>query len=290
LINESVIKEAVGKIFEMSEKSLPPDIIEALRQSAKDETSESARETLETIIKNAEVAEEQNLLVCQDTCVASYLIKIGQYAKIEGNLKKAIYDATKEVTASVPLIPHCVHPITRENTGTGTGLGIPIMHFDYLPGEDYVEITAMPVGAGSENVSQLRMFNTSNSFSEVKEYIIRVVAEAGARPCPPIIVGVGIGGQFENVGKLAKMAAYRKLNQKHPEQEITDLENELKDAINSLGIGPMGLGGKTTALAVNVEYSNTHTPNLPVAVKILCWAARRVTVRISADGDATYYL
>ena len=285
-----MIKEAVSKIFEMSEKSLPPDIIDALKRAADDEPSANAEETLRTIIENVQVAENKNLLVCQDTCVASYLIKIGQHARIDGDLKKAICDATEEVTAAVPLIPHCVHPITRENTGSGTGPGIPIMHFDYLPGEDYIEITAMPVGAGSENVSQLKMFNTSNAFSEVKEYIVRVVAEAGPRPCPPIIVGVGIGGQFENVGKLAKMAAYRKLNQKHPEQEITDLENELKDAINSLGIGPMGLGGKTTALAVNVEYSNTHTPNLPVAVKILCWAARRVTVRISADGEAAYSL
>jgi fumarate hydratase subunit alpha/L(+)-tartrate dehydratase alpha subunit len=288
LISEAIIKKAVSKIFELAQKELPADVVEALRQAGASEASENPRGIVDTIIENARIAADRDTLICQDTGVASYFIKIGQHAKIEGDLKQAIYDATKEVTASVPLIPHSVNPITRCNSGTGTGPGIPIMHFDYISGADYLEITAMPVGAGSENVSQLKMFTSSNPFSEIKAYIVKVVAESGSRSCPPLVVGVGLGGQFENAAKLAKMAAYRPLNNRHPEAEIAALEEELKIAINRLGIGPMGLGGQSTALAVNVEYSNTHTPNMPVAVKILCWAARRATARISADGAVTY--
>ncbi|MDN5348210.1 MAG: fumarate hydratase subunit alpha [Clostridia bacterium] len=288
-ITETMVAEAAARILTVAETKLPQDIIEALTEAAAKDSSPTARQILSTIVRNAEIAREKGVVICQDTCIASYNVKVGTRAVIEGDIKEGLRLGTEKATRDIPLIPHSVHPITRKNTGTGTGPRIPLIHFDLIPGADYVDITVLPVGAGSEGVSAMKMFAAYDPFNEIKKFIIDTVVSAGGKPCPPIIVGVGLGTHLEMVGKLAKEAAMRPLNTRHPEPDIAALEDELLAAINKLGIGPMGMGGDTTALKVNIEYGNVHTPNMPVAVKIQCWAARRASVRLYNDGTAEYF-
>ena len=288
-ITTSLVAEAAAHILTKAETEMPRDVIEALAEAAAKDSSPTARQILNTIIKNAKIAHEKGTVICQDTCIASYSVKVGTKSVIEGDIKEGLRLGTEKATYDIPLIPHSVHPITRKNSGTGTGPRVPLIHFDLIPGADYVEITVLPVGAGSEGVSAMKMFSAYDPFSEIKKFIVDTVSSAGAKPCPPIIVGVGLGTQFEMVGKVAKEAALRPLNARHPEPDIAALEDELLMAVNKLGIGPMGMGGDTTALKVNVEYGNVHTPNMPVAVKIQCWAARRASVRLYSDGTAEYF-
>ncbi len=288
-ITEELVAKATKQILTNAETIMPQDVIDALNRAADNETNATSKQILQTIINNAKIAQEKGVPICQDTCIASYFVKVGTKAQIEGDIRKAIKLGTEQATKDIPLIPHCNHPITRKNSGTGTGPRVPLLSYDIIPDVDYIDILVLPAGAGSEGVSAFKMFGASTPFSEIKKYIIGVVAEAGTKPCPPMIVGVGLGTQFEMVNKVAKEASMRNLNKRHPEPDIAALEEELLEEINSLGIGPMGLGGKTTALAVNVEYGYVHTPNMPVAVKIQCWAARRASVRIHSDGTLEYF-
>ncbi len=288
-ITEAVIAQVGQKLYSNAIIDLPQDIIDRLKEMRDAETSELARIQLDTILKNASLAKEKNNVVCQDTCISSFKVKIGTKARIDGDIVKALRDGTALATKTLPAIPHCVHPITRENTGTGTGPYVPIVHWDVIPGAEYVEITAQPVGGGGDIVSTQKMFSAYESFASVKKFIIDTVVEAGSKPCPPMVIGIGLGSMFEYVNRLAKDAVMRPLNKRHPEKMIADLEEELFALINELGIGPMGLGGRTTCLAVNIEYGDTHTPMLPVAVKINCWAIRRKTARLYNDGTVQYF-
>jgi fumarate hydratase subunit alpha len=220
--------------------------------------------------------------VCQDTGIVSFFIKGRSlnYKGFEETLKRATVRATKEV----PLRPNAVHPLTRRNSGDNTGVHIPGVTYMYED-TDHVELTVMLKGAGSENMSALYMISPSEGVNGIKRAVLETVVRAGGQPCPPIVVSIDIGGTVDLTFKLAKMALMRPLGMRHPEEEVAKLERELLAIINSTGIGPMGLGGKITALDVKIEYAYCHTASLPVGVNIQCWADRRATARIYPNGS-----
>ncbi len=240
---------------------------------------------LKAILDNVDIAGRIVKPICQDTGVPIFYVKVGNV--LHGNIAKAIEDGVAEATKKVPLRPNAVHPITRKNPGNNVGRNMPYINYKIIP-EPYIEITALPKGAGSENMSALAMLVPSQGMKGIKEFVLNTVVKAGSNPCPPTVIGVGIGGSADISMKLAKEALLRPITKRHEEPEIANLEIELKEALNMLGIGPMGLGGKTTVLGVNVEYAYCHTASLPVAVNVQCWAARRATCRINADGTTEY--
>ncbi|HDD72281.1 MAG TPA: fumarate hydratase, partial [Candidatus Bathyarchaeota archaeon] len=193
--------------------------------------------------------------------------------------------AVSRATLEVPLRPNAVDPISRENTGDNTGRLVPWLDLELVEG-DSLELTVVPKGFGSEMMARLRCVPAAEGFEAVKRFIISSVLEAGGKPCPPIVLGVGMGGVAETAMRLAKRAIARPVGERHPEERISELEEELLEAINETGIGAMGLGGRTTALDVHVEYAHTHTVGTPVALVFQCWCARRASAIIEPDGSA----
>ena len=190
-------------------------------------------------------------------------------------------------TGEVPLRPNTVHPITRKNHLDNNGVRMPYINLE-SSGDPYLELTVMPKGAGSENMSTMAMLTPSQGIKGIKQFALDTLVRAGSKPCPPIIIGMGIGGSADISIHIAKEALLRPLGQHHEEPDIAALEEELYEALNTIGIGPMGLGGKTTLLGLAVEYAHCHTASLPVAINIQCWAARRCTARIHEDGRVEY--
>ena len=288
MITEAMIAEAAEKLYTSALIDLPDDITARMKQMRDLETSELARFQLDKLLENAELAKKKNGPICQDTGLSSYKVKVGMEAEISGDIAAALSKGTAKGTRSLPAIPHSVHPVTRQNTGDGTGRKVPLLSWEYVPDCSYLEITARPIGGGGDLCSAIKMFTGSTSFSEVKKFILDTVAEAGCKPCPPMVIGVGLGGMFETVNQLAKEAYSRPLTVRNEDPVIAAAEEELLGLINQLGIGPMGLGGDTTCLAVNIEYGNTATYILPVAVKIGCWDVHRKTARLYNDGTIEY--
>jgi len=231
------------------------------------------------------MAEESSTPLCQDTGVHIFFVKMGDIGnpKLEKKMPSIIIDAVREATKKVPLRPNAVHPLTRKNPGDNVGDHMPYVNYTPIDA-DYIEITAMPKGAGSENMSRVAMLNPSDGIKGIKKFALDTVVGAGSKPCPPTIIGLGIGGSADISIKLAKMALLRPINQRHPDPAIAALEKELYDAFNALGIGVMGLGGKTTVIGVNAELGYCHTASLPVAINVQCWAGRKATARIYKDG------
>lgn len=288
MITEAMIAEAGERLYTQALIDLPEDVINRMKEMRDQETSQLARFQLDKLLENAEVAKKRGGPICQDTGLSSFKIKVGAQAEVAGDIVKALAEGTARGTAKLPAIPHSVHPITRENTGTGTGWKVPLISWDFVPDCDYVEIVARPIGGGGDLCSAIKMFTGSTSFTEVKKFILDTVVEAGCKPCPPMIIGVGLGGMFETVNQLAKEAYSRPLTERNKDKVVAEVEEELFELVNSLGIGPMGLGGRTTCLAVNIEYGNTATYIMPVAVKIGCWDVHRKIARLHNDGRVEY--
>ncbi len=280
MISEETIKSTVVELLNKAVTKLPPDVEEALNNAYKKEDSEVARSQLKAILDNIKMAEKMGIPMCQDTGIHVFYVTLG---KVEtGDIEKALRDGVKEATEKIPLRPNAVHPLTRKNPGTNLGEKMPYINYS-VGQKDYLEIHVMPKGAGSENMSKLGMLNPSQGVKGVKQFILDTLLSAGSKPCPPVILGVGIGGAADISMKLAKQALMRPITKRHPESEIASLEEELLDALNDTGIGPMGLGGRTTVLGVSMEYAYCHTASHPVAVNIQCWAARRASARIYED-------
>ena len=274
-------------------KDIPADVRNALRSGLETERTdgnETAGQVLFTILENIRTADEQDTLVCQDTGLPVYKILIGTGLSIDvPELKARIRKACERATAEYPLRSNSVHPVTRKHTGTNTGQGIPIIKLDFVPGSDTIEIHMAPKGSGSENMSFLKMLNPSEGRKGIKKFVLQCIFESGARPCPPMIVGIGLGGTSDVAMQLAKEAStFRLIGSSSPDSDIAALESELLDQINQTGIGPQGLGGTTTALAVNIEWAHTHISQNPVAVNVQCWRGERASAVISADGKVTY--
>ncbi len=282
-----VIEETAFNLLKLAATTLPRDVKEALKRAYETETSEMGKAQLEAILENIRIAEERQLPICQDTGVISFYVKLGADFPTRKGIYEALVRATQRATREVPLRPNAVDPIEERNTGDNTGRYIPFVHWEIFDG-DYLELTAFPKGAGSENMCKLAMLSPAYRLQGLKKFVIDTILEAGGKPCPPVIVGVAFGGGLDIVAELAKRTLLRPLDQPNPVPELARLEEELLKAINETGIGPMGLGGRWTALRVHVDYACRHPGSYPVAVAIQCWAARRATARINADGSVEY--
>jgi len=249
------------------------DVIDALRTACEREPSPLGREVLDQLLKNAEIAHEERVPMCQDTGLAVVFVELGQEVHITGGaFQEAINEGVRRGYDEGYLRKSAVNPPygERKNTGDNTPA---IIHTDIVPG-DHLKITIAPKGGGSENMSFLNMMTPSAGRQGIIDFVTECVDTAGAKPCPPIIVGVGIGGTVDKVTQLAKRALLRPLGEPNPDEEYAALEREILERVNALGIGPMGLGGETTALAVHVETFPCHIASMPVAVNMQCHAAR----------------
>ncbi|MDQ6630489.1 MAG: fumarate hydratase, partial [Verrucomicrobiota bacterium] len=256
-----------------------------IRRAAKTETKEVAKRIFSHYIQSIELGRDKNMMVCQDTGIPIYWVEIGGNLRLDGaQVTEAIVRGTERATREHPLRSSIVSPLTRENRQTNTGYRIPIIHYDFIRDSDVLDILFMPKGSGSENMSFLTMLVPADGVNGIKKFALEKVVGAGAKPCPPTIVGIGIGGSSDLCMTLAKKATTRLLDSRNPDPQIAALEEELFNAINQTGIGPQGLGGNTTALAVHIESAWTHITCNPVAVNMQCWRAERRRAKIWADG------
>ncbi|WP_457548789.1 fumarate hydratase [Archaeoglobus sp.] len=261
------VVETVVELFRKAETELSEDVLKAIKYAYENEESEIARMNLKNIIENVEYAKSRKVPMCQDTGLPIVFVELGRELCLDFDLKSAIVEGVKKATAEIPLRPNAVHPITRENPGNNVGVHMPIVDIDLAEGDE-LKIAVLPKGAGSENCSALKMM-LPHDVDRIKMFVVDVVKNAMGKPCPPIFIGLGIGSTFDGAAKLAKKALLRDVT------KMNDFEIEILEAVNELGIGAMGMGGKFTALAVLSEIGYCHTASLPVAVNIQCWANRR---------------
>lgn len=273
-INVDMISETIKELFINANYYLGTDIREKLDEYRGIEISQIGKEILDKIIKNADMAAKNQVSICQDTGISVVFLEVGQGACfVGGDINEAINLGVRRAYKDGYLRKSVVaDPIRRENTGDNTPA---VIYYDIVPG-DKVRIQIMPKGIGSENMSRIKMLMPSDGVEGITEFILETVVKAGANPCPPIIVGVGIGGSFEKAALLAKKALLRPLNESNADAYYRDLETALLNKINNLGIGPQGMGGITTALSVKIETYATHIAGLPVAVNLACHASRHM--------------
>ena len=284
----AVVEEAAKQSYIRALKLLPPDLKEALARARASETSTTGTEVLDIMLQNIGVAEGDQNLVCQDTGTVVFWLEVGEdWPFSVGRVAAAVKKGTERATLEHPLRPNAVHPVTRKNTMTNTGRHLPVLHFDFVPG-DGLKLMCLPKGSGSENMSFLKMFIPADGVKAVKRFVLECIVDAGPKPCPPTLVGVGLGGTADLCAALAKRALLRPIGSHNDDPMIAALEDELFAAANELGIGPMGLGGRNTALGVHIEHAHTHITQNPVAVNLQCWAARRASALITPAGDVTY--
>ncbi len=284
-----VIREAVVESLRRAVIHLPPDVRDALRKAYENEDSGSARAQLKAILDNIELAEKLGKPICQDTGLILFFVRVGYSFPGLPVIEKAFIEGVREATEEIPLRPNTVNPFTGKNPGDNTGRYVPFIHWELVEGDD-LEFTVVPKGGGSEAVAVLKMPPPGKGVNGVKEAVVDAVLEAGAKPCPPTVVGVGVGGGADIATILAKKAAcLRKIGTRNPDPEIAGLEEELYNAINELGIGAMGLGGRYTVLAVHIDYAHRHPATYPVAIVFQCWALRRATAIIKSDGTYSVY-
>ncbi len=266
-----------------AETVLPEDVVAALVH-AKERERGLARVQLEAILRNVDAARSGMIPMCQDTGIQTFFVRAGADFPYLSSLRRLITTAVLQATREIPLRPNTVHPFTGKNPGNNVGEHVPDITWEIVDG-DRCTIDILPKGGGSENCSALGMLLPGSGINEVKKFIVDHVVGCAGKPCPPGIVGVGIGGGAELALKLAKLSLLRPVGNRHPEPRVAALEAELMELINSSGVGPMGLGGKTTCLDVHVEYAHRHPASLPVGIVYQCWAARRAQVEISARGE-----
>lgn len=270
-ISAQQITDTVARLCIEANTRLPRDVQEALDKARAEEPWPLAKNTLDLLWSNLAAAKEEDLPICQDTGMACVFVEIGQEVHVAGNLEEAIHEGVRQGYHDGCLRCSVVgDPLRRVNTKDNTPA---MIYYDIVPG-DGLKITVAPKGFGSENMSQIKMLRPSDGLEGVKEFVLQVVREAGPNPCPPIVVGVGIGGTFDKAATIAKRALIRPLDSYNPDPYYEELERELLEKINRMGIGPQGFGGKTTALKVNVEALPTHIAGLPCAVNINCHVTR----------------
>ena len=272
-IQVSAITETVARLCVSANRHLPADVQEAITRARAVEQWAPAQEILDRIRENYQIAANNEVAICQDTGMACVFLEIGQDVHLVGDLKEAVNEGVRQGYAQYLRKSVVRDPLDRVNTGDNTPA---MLYTDLVPG-DQVKITVAPKGFGSENMSQIKMLKPSDGLQGVKDFILRVVEDAGPNPCPPIVVGVGVGGTFDKAAYLAKKALMRPLGTHNETPFYAQLESEMLERVNALGIGPQGFGGRTTALAVNIEYLPTHIAGLPVAVNINCHVTRHQT-------------
>jgi len=271
-INTKRVTATVKKLFIEANTDLGADMVSALRCALQQEESPIGKQVLDKILQNADIACLESIPICQDTGLAVLFVEMGQDVRIVGgDLREALHEGVRQAYQDGFLRKSLCDPLTRNNTGDNTPA---VIHMDIVSGNQ-LKIIAMPKGGGSENMSAARMLTPSAGIDGIKKFVMETVEKAGANPCPPIIVGVGIGGSLEQACILAKKALLRPVGKTHPsDNRLAQMETELYKRINELGIGPAGLGGKVTTLAVHAEMMPCHIASLPVAVNIQCHVAR----------------
>jgi tartrate/fumarate subfamily iron-sulfur-dependent hydro-lyase alpha chain len=286
---QHVVEDAAAHLYVWALKDIPQDLRDALAAARDRETSVTGKRVLETIHRNVGVADGEKNLVCQDTGIAVYHARVGEHFPLHPvRIYEALRAGTARATVEHPLRSNAVHTITRENTGPNIGYRLPIVHWEFVPDVDTLDVKCVPKGSGSENMSFLKMCVPADGVKGVKRFVLESIVDAGGKPCPPGIVGVGIGGSADYAMHLAKEAIMRPIGTRNPDPVVAALEDELFGLLNETGIGPMGLGGDVTVLQVHVEHADTHMTLNPVAVNYQCWAARRASAHVSANGDVDY--
>ncbi|SKA74798.1 fumarate hydratase [Desulfobaculum bizertense] len=270
VIEASQIHDAVVDLVLNAARYLPEDVEEALKTARDKEDSDSAREVLGQLLENAELARNSGLPLCQDTGVGVFYVELGSDVHVNGNLEEIINGGMIEGYDKGLLRKSLCDPLTRKNTGDNSPA---VVHIKIVPG-DKLHIRHMAKGGGSENMSRCTMLTPAQGWEGIKDFVLRRMAEAGPNPCPPTIVGVGIGGTFDMAPALAKEALFRPLAQENPDPQLAKMEEELLTELNKLGVGPMGLGGKTTCLGVKIEMRPCHIASLPLAVNVQCHSSR----------------
>ena len=286
---EDVVVEAAAHLYVWALQDIPRDLRDALAAACERETSVAGIRVLETIRRNVVVADEQENLVCQDTGIAVYYCRVGERFPLHpAGIYRALKAGTEQATVGHPLRSNTVHALTRENTGANVGYRVPIVHWDFVPDWDGLDVKCVPKGSGSENMSFLKMLVPADGVNGIKRFVLESIVGAGGKPCPPGIVGVGIGGSADYAMHLAKEAIARPVGTRNPDSLVARLEDELYGLLNETGIGPMGLGGDVTVLQCHIEHADTHMTLNPVAVNYQCWAARRASAHIGADGAVEF--
>jgi fumarate hydratase subunit alpha len=270
-VNVKLITEKVKELCMEANTNLGEDVLQAFDRAMEKEESPLGIGILKELKENARIAREEKVAICQDTGFAVIFVELGQDVHlVGGDLKEAIFEGVRQGYRDGYLRKSICHPFTRANTGDNTPA---IIHTGVVPGEK-VKITVAPKGGGSENMSRVTMLTPSDGKEGIKRYVVQRVKESGSNPCPPTIVGVGIGGTFEQAALLAKKSLLRPLGRKNPDPELEKFESEILTEINQLGIGPQGLGGRTTSLAVHILMMPCHIASFPLAVNIQCHAQR----------------
>lgn len=276
------IKTLAAELYGSALKKVPDDTKAALARAREQETNAVAQSVLSMMLCSAQRAEDKSRHVCSDAGIPTYFVKIGTAARLEGNIRQAISDGFDHLVETVqpPILKHITNPLTLERGYKGKDM--PLVSFDLIDGADYVELVCSPKGLGAGRWAALEIFSFP-TLDVIERYVMDCVLKAGGQHCPPVVIGVGIGGTFDVCAKLAKQATLRPFGRTNPEPILADMEARLLDAVNKTGFGPMGTGGDTTALAVHVEYAASHG-FVPVAVCFNCWINRRAGARIYNDG------
>jgi fumarate hydratase subunit alpha len=281
--NKKNIEEILIDAIERAETELPVDVIKALKKAYNIEKG-LAKIQLEAILKNIKIASREAVPMCQDTGIMSFYIQVGNEFKYLTDLKKMLAKAVKRATKEIPLRPNTINPFTGKNENNNTGRYIPHITWNITKGNECT-IDILPKGGGSENMSALWMLNPGEGLGKAKKLIVEHIKNAGGKPCPPTIAGIGVGGGADICMELAKKALLRKIGERHKEKRVAKFEKELLELINKTGVGPMGMGGKVSVLDVHIEYAHRHPASFPVGLILQCWAHRRKTIKFIKKGS-----
>ena len=279
------IKDFVVDLVKTAVTRIPYDVYVALKKAYEEEDNPITKKQLETILENIMIARDEDKPICQDTGTLYFDLEVGEEFPIKGMLRKVLVEAVRDATRKIPLRPNAVDPITNINSGDNVGRFIPWIDIEIVP-TSTLKICLMAKGGGSEYPNVLAMIPPAKGLRGVKEVVLKAVVDAGPKPCPPVIIGVGIAAGSDIALKLAKKSLYRPIGQRHEIKEVADLEEELLHLINRLGIGAHGFGGKYTALDVKVDYAYRHPASFAVGVVFSCWATRRACGIIDEKGEA----
>ena len=285
MIDKNLIKKAVKEVWIRALTEIPCDVLDMMREAEQKETSLRGKKCLQLLIESAETARRSKTVICQDTGLPTFYVKVPLGFPYREDLREPFDSAFIDFAAGeFPTRSMVVHPLTQSDRGNNTAANVPLIYTEIDNGVDYMEIKAFPTSAGPGSCGAFTMMPASAGIEGLKKFVVDTVLGSGSKPCPPIIVGVGIGGPIEETARLAAKASSRPIRQRHHEADILALEEELYQALNLSQIGPMGMGGDTSVLAVNVEYSGILRPWLPVAVDFKCWIGHQASCRIYPDG------
>ncbi len=285
---EERITDAAVKLVSTAAIYLPPDVKDALKSAQMNETSELAKKVIGSMLKNLEVAEAEGRPACQDTGTIIFYVRAGDKFPFLGMLEGALRNAAVKATADVPLRPNSVNIFTGKNSGNNTADRIPWIEWELVPGSDTADITVVLKGGGSESPSLAKVISPAEGMKGVYKLVLDDIFEQGPKPCPPVVVGVGLGPTADIAMKLAKKALLRDMGERNPDPELSKIETSLLQAVNKLGWGPHGVGGATTALDVHIDAVNRHPASFAVGVATVCWEDRKSTMRIYPQGRVEF--